>query len=463
MAQSEKVLIIGLDSADPHLVFERWRDDLPNLRRLAENGLWGRLESCIPPLTVPAWTCMAAGKDPGALGVYGLRTRRDWSYEDLGLATNIEVRQPRLWDHVARAGLPTITIGVPQTFPIVRRPRGCLITCFLTPSTRSPYTYPPELADELARLVGDYLLDVADFRTPDKPGLLKQIQRLGQQRFTVCRHLLRTRPWSLLWMVEMGVDRIQHGFWRYMDERHPRHEPHSPFADAIRQYYRLIDEQIGGLLDEVDRRQTAIWVVSDHGAQCLEGAFCINDWLLREGLLALNETPTSVQRFELANVDWSRTRAWADGGYTGQIFINRAGREPRGIVTEEEYELLRDALASKLTTMCDPRGRPLRTQVYKPEEIYSEVNGCPPDLIVHCAELRRRCVGSVGHEQLFTSDDEGRPDDANHTMQGMYILAHPALPRRRQDASLYDVAPTTLQLLGLGVPRGLRGRSLLGR
>ena len=161
MAQVENVAIIGLDCADPTLVFERWLGDLPNLRRLAEAGLWGRLESCVPPVTVPAWSCMASGRDPGALGVYGFRSRRDWSYEDLGLATNLEIRQLRLWDYAARAGLPSITVGVPQTFPIIRPPRGCQVTCFLTPSTRSPYTHPPELAEEIAGLVGDYLLDVS--------------------------------------------------------------------------------------------------------------------------------------------------------------------------------------------------------------------------------------------------------------------------------------------------------------
>jgi predicted AlkP superfamily phosphohydrolase/phosphomutase len=70
-----KVAVIGLDCAEPSLVFDRWAADLPNLRRLADSGLSGRLESCMPPITVPAWSCMASGKDPGTLGVYGFRNR----------------------------------------------------------------------------------------------------------------------------------------------------------------------------------------------------------------------------------------------------------------------------------------------------------------------------------------------------------------------------------------------------
>ena len=48
----EKVAVIGLDCCEPSLVFDRWRDDLPNLRRLMQSGVYGNLESCLPPITV---------------------------------------------------------------------------------------------------------------------------------------------------------------------------------------------------------------------------------------------------------------------------------------------------------------------------------------------------------------------------------------------------------------------------
>ena len=461
MAQVEKVAIIGQDCGDPTLVFERWLGDLPNLRRLAEAGLWGRLESCVPPVTVPAWSCMASGRDPGTLGVYGFRSRRDWTYEDLGLATNLEIRQLRLWDYAARAGLPSITVGVPQTFPIIRPPRGCQVTCFLTPSTSSPYTHPPELAEEIAGLVGEYLLDVSDLQNSDKPALLGQIHKMADQRFQVCRHLLTTRPWRLFWMVEMGVDRIQHAFWQYMDPQHRLHQPGHMLAGAIHDYYVFIDRHIGELLKVLDPANTAIWIVSDHGAQRLDGGFCLNDWLIREGYLFMKTPVTARRRFELADVDWSRTRVWGDGGYTGQCFINRAGREPQGLVPAEQYGALRDELIAKLEALPDHEGRPMGNRVYKPEQLYAETTGFPPDLIVLFGNLRWRAVGKLGHAALYTFEGEPGTEDANHAQQGLYILSHPSLPHSVRDASLYDVTPTTLALLGLKPPRGLRGHSLV--
>ncbi|HVM96495.1 MAG TPA: alkaline phosphatase family protein, partial [Candidatus Acidoferrales bacterium] len=73
--RKEKVAVIGLDCVPPQLVFERWVELLPNLRRLMGEGAWGSLRSCDPPITVPAWASMVTGKDPGQLGVYGFRNR----------------------------------------------------------------------------------------------------------------------------------------------------------------------------------------------------------------------------------------------------------------------------------------------------------------------------------------------------------------------------------------------------
>ena len=83
-----KACIIGLDCAPPELVFEKFRADLPNLSRLMEAGVYGPLESTTPPITVPAWMSMMTGKDPGTLGIYGFRNRKNHSYDGLAFANS---------------------------------------------------------------------------------------------------------------------------------------------------------------------------------------------------------------------------------------------------------------------------------------------------------------------------------------------------------------------------------------
>ena len=115
MNRRKKVLVIGLDCAPPELVFEQWRDELPNFKRVMDHGAWGKLESCIPAITVPAWSSMMSSKDPGTLGFYGFRNRGDHSYDKNTLANSNSVKTDRVWDVLSRAGKKVITVGVPQT------------------------------------------------------------------------------------------------------------------------------------------------------------------------------------------------------------------------------------------------------------------------------------------------------------------------------------------------------------
>src|SRR5207244_1731101 len=102
-----------------------------------------------PPTTVPAWTSMMASRDPGALGFYGFRNRKDHSYDGYAFANSAQVKVPRLWDWLGKAGLQCVVLGVPQTYP-PSPIHGEMVTCFLTPSTKSAYTHPPTLKAALA-------------------------------------------------------------------------------------------------------------------------------------------------------------------------------------------------------------------------------------------------------------------------------------------------------------------------
>ena len=469
----ERVAVIGLDCAEPSLVFDRWAGDLPNLTKLGKRGSFGNLTSCIPPITVPAWSCMAASKDPGQLGIYGFRNRKDHTYEGLSIAMSFAVREPRIWDILTAAGYPSVIVGVPGTFPILQTINGKMVTCFLTPNPQDAlgsddpikqYTYPADLKHTIRDLVGEYPVDVAGFRTEDKQWLLDQIREMADKQFKVVRYLAAAEPWRLLWYVEMGVDRIHHGFWQHHDAQHHRYAKGNPFENAIRDHYVRVDRLIGELIETCDPSRTAFLVVSDHGAKRMDGGICFNDWLIRDGYLVLKEPVSKPTRFDFQMVDWSRTRAWGEGGYYGRCFINVQGREPQGVVPQGHYEALRNELIAKLEALPDHQGRAIGTRVYRPQDIYRTVNGVPPDLITIFGDLKWRSVGTVGNDSLYTFSNDTGPDDANHAQEGMYILATPdgAGPRGRVDGpTLYDVAPTILKMLGVLVPKDMIGRSMV--
>ena len=193
-------MLIGLDCAEPSLVLERWRDELPTLSGLMERGSYGRLTSVIPPITVPAWSCMMSSKTPGDLGVYGFRNRSDHTYDGGFIAMSDAIREPRLWDLVTRAGGSSVVLSVPGTYP-PRPLNGVMVSCFLTPSLESKYTYPAALRDEIEGVVGEYIFDTKDFRTDDKDYLLRQVYEMTDTRFKLAEHLAR----------DEAVDVLRHG------------------------------------------------------------------------------------------------------------------------------------------------------------------------------------------------------------------------------------------------------------
>jgi predicted AlkP superfamily phosphohydrolase/phosphomutase len=458
---ASRALVIGLDCAAPQLVFERWADELPTLRDLTARGRFGVLRSSDPPITVPAWSVMTSSRNAGALGFYGFRNRRDHSYDGLVFADSRAVRVPRVWDLLSASGRPVVVLGVPQTYP-VSRVNGVMVSCFLTPDTETvQWTYPAELEAEIESLVGRYLLDVENFRTDDKERLLREIEEMTAKRFQVAEHLLDTRPWDLFFMVEMGTDRLHHGFWRFFDPEHRLYEPGNVYETAALDYYRALDAKLGRLLGHVDG-DTAVLVVSDHGAKRMDGGICVNEWLRREGYLVLKQEPSEPTPLTPAMVDWKRTTAWGEGGYYCRLFLNVSGREPEGRVPPDDYERVRDELKAKLEALGDEEGRPIGTVAHRPEDLYAEAKGVPPDLLVYFGELYWRSVGQVGTEAVHVFENDTGPDDANHAHEGLYILVCEGVePGPGEERDLRDIAPTLLTLLGEPVPAEMEGRSLV--
>ena len=204
----KKLFILGLDCATPQLVFDRYLPDLPVISALIRGGNFGRMESTVPPVTVPAWMSMMTGRDPGQLGFYGFTDRSNHSYGDSHIITHNRVREKAIWDHLADHGYRSIVMNLPLTYP-PRKINGIMISSFLTPDKELSYTYPEEIKHEIDEIAdGDYLIDVSNFRTTNKRELLAEIYEITKKRFKVIRNFVENKEWDLFVAVEMGVDRL---------------------------------------------------------------------------------------------------------------------------------------------------------------------------------------------------------------------------------------------------------------
>ncbi len=458
----KKLLLLGLDCATPQLVFDAWLDDLPNIKELVNKGIHGKLRSTIPPITVPAWTAMMTSKDPGILGFYGFRNRRSYDYENLYFANAKYVKDKTVWNYLSRNRKSSIIFGVPQTYP-PKPLNGIMVSSFLTPGKDVQFTYPDDIKAELDKAAdGDYIIDVKDFRTDDKDRLLEQIYIMTERRFKAFRHFYKKDFYDFGMIVEMGIDRIHHGFWRFFDKTHRLYEPGNPYENAIYDYYRALDEEIGRTMDIIDDN-TTVMVVSDHGAKPMKGAICINEWLQKEGLLVLKEKPKQQMRMTMDMVDWDKTRVWGEGGYYCRIFFNVKGREPKGLIPQEDYESFRNEIKAKLEAIEDEEGRTIDTRAFKAEELYHQVNNIPPDLIVYLGNLDWRSAGSVGVGSIHLFENDTGPDDANHAQDGIFILTLPGnkIEKQKDTYSIYDIAPTILRYFDIEVPDDMIGNSII--
>jgi predicted AlkP superfamily phosphohydrolase/phosphomutase len=453
-----KLVVMGLDCASPDLIFETFTEDLPNLRTLMSGAQWGKLRSSIPCITVPAWSSMLSSRDPGVLGIYGFRNRANRSYDELTVADSTAVQVPRVWDYLGAAGKTSLVMNVPQTYP-VRPLQGHLVGGFLTPNSGAQFTYPAIFKQEILRNFPNYDFDVRNFRNIERGELLQRIIDLTEIQYSAFEHALKQKTWDFAIHVNIGLDRIHHAFWRYHDPLHRLHEPGSRFQHAIRDYYRQVDHWVGRIRAAIPD-DTIMMVVSDHGVTRMDGAIAINEWLIRNGWLSLKSQPDNIQKLTPEQIDWSRTRAWSTGGYYGRIFLNIEGREANGIIKQAELAETRAALAAQLLKIPDHTGNPLQNQVFEPQQIYQQVNGFAPDLLVYFGDLHWRTVGGVGYEQPYTLENDTGPDDANHAEDGLYILHDPLHPskNRSQQQHLMDVAPTILRQLDVRVPPELQGR-----
>ncbi len=414
-------MVVGLDSAPPRLLYDELAGELPTLSRLVGDGWRAELISSHPPITIPAWAVMVTGKSPGELGLYGFRHRKPGDYTGFYIANSRMVREPTVWDELGRRGLTSIVVGVPPSYP-PKPLRGLMVGCFITPGPGSQYTFPPSLKRTIESRFGPYIFDVV-YRSEEKDRVREELWRMTRQHFAVLRYLA-SRRWDFMMFVEIGVDRVHHAFWGFMDPSHRKYRPGNKYEGVVREYYKMLDSELGTLLREVPR-DTVVMVVSDHGAKAMKGAFAVNQWLAEMGYLRLEGEHRPGTELSEARVDWSRTVAWGWGGYYARIFINLKGREPKGVVDPRDYEHYRQELKEELERVRGPNGERWGTRVYRPEELYPVVRGDAPDLIAYFDDLSWRSAGTVGWPSPYLRENDRGPDDAVHDWRGVLAVYDP--------------------------------------
>jgi predicted AlkP superfamily phosphohydrolase/phosphomutase len=263
-----------------------------------------------------------------------------------------------------------------------------------------------------------------------------------------------------------GPDRIQHMFWRFLEENHPAMRGRElSHGDSIRDMYVRMDDLVGRTMAEVGN-DTVLFVMSDHGFTSFQRGVDLNAWLLSHGYLKLKDGARSSNKIYLNDVDWSQTRAYAIG--LAGIFVNQSGRESQGIVPEgADKRQLAQEIAEKLTGLRDPRSDQVAVHEATPREnVYvGPYTDAAPDIIVGYAHGYRvsweTAVGKTGSEVFCDNTKAWSGDHCIHPDLVPGVLFTNYKLKQDRLARIVDIAPTTLELLGVTKPAYMDGCSLL--
>ena len=423
-----RVAFFGIDGVPYSLIADN-EETFENLHAIASGG---KIDSIVPPESSACWPALTTGVNPGSTGVYGFQDREIDSYETY-VPMGQDVQATRLWSRVDNAGGESTVMNVPVTFPPDRDIQR-MVSGFLSPGVEKA-AYPDELRETLEGL--DYKIDVNAKlgHKDDKEAFIEDAHQTLDARFEAFKRYIETDDWDLFFGVFMTTDRVNHFLFKHYAED-------GEYKEEFLEFYAKLDGYLGelrGMLDE----ETTMVVASDHGFTSLDYEVKCNIWLEKQGWLSyknddhdsLGDIADDTQAYSLI---------------PGRFYINLEGREPRGSVPEEEYEAVRKELEADLAALEGPDGRPVADRIVTKEDAFrGDHDEIAPDLVVVPNDGFDLKSGFRGGDAVF---DTG-PRNGMHSFGNASLFVDDD-GAKIEDADLYDIAPTVLELLDIDIDRG---------
>ncbi len=527
-----RALVVGLDGFDLGLVEQFGPEHLPHIHALMARGVFAPLESVQPPATLPNWTTFLPGADPGAHGVFDFTTRKGYRVR---FTAGTAREMPTVFKQMDQLGLRCACLSFPATWPPEELEHGIFVSGWDAPvafeADRS-FMWPPSLYDETVQRFGAPTFDDMDEFHADAPGWIDRLpaalERRVARKTDWARWLLDRQDWDVFAIYFGESDTASHYLWAHHDPESPR-RPASVSAEQRRGLlcvYEALDQAVGSLLEAAGGNEIEVTLLSDHGSGgSSDKVLYLNRLLAEHGLLrfgkqrgrsgarlkeiALRRFPPRLRErlFRMGNawlpsrlesnvrfgaIDMRNTVAFSDElNYFPGIYLNMAGREPRGIVrNEEKHETILRVRAALLDTLDPWSGMPVFRDLVPREELFEGPHlDRAPDLLVdlHLDEgysynlmpsspppRQSRVWASAApwRRSRFTgpfrklTDTEklgkkGRSLPGSHRSNGFMALAGPSVQTAgRLDAHIADLTATLLCRLGLSVPPSFKGRVL---
>jgi len=330
-----------------------------------------------------------------------------------------------------------------------------------------PISHPFAYSVYLAKLLGLYAtLGLAEDTWALNEGVLteeaflQQCALLQAEREKMFFDALEKTPRGLCVCVFDITDRVQHMFWRTLEDDHPaRQGSTNNHGEVIADLYRQMDDLVGRTLRQLDE-ESLLLVISDHGFKSFRRGVNLNSWLCQNGYLTLKKGAAPGEWFQ--NVDWERTRAYALG--LNGLYLNQKGRERAGVVAPgQEADAVKAELRERLSGLLDPEtGRVAIREVFGSGAIYhGPYRENAPDLIVgYNAGYRAAWDSVTGKVTGSVFEDNTKAWSGDHCLDPRLVPGVLFCNRKIacERPAIVDIAPTVLELFGVELPTHLDGK-----
>ena len=473
MTEKRKVILFGVDGGTWRVIESLSADGkLPHFTEFMREGAYGVLYSTYPPYTLPAWTSIFTGVNPAKHGITDFTVRIGNEYK---LCTARYREVDTMWRISAEAGKKIILVNDPVSYP--PEPIGLHITGFLTPPSSKRYTYPENLKDELDRVAGGYYPEVRQryyrWLKTDRQKAYDALSEYSKKVAEATIHLLRNYPWDAAGTVFTSTDRLQHYFWG--------------MNNYLEQHYREIDTYLGWVLDIASREEADVIIVSDHGFRGVKTMFYVNSLLYEHGYIETEKETIA-------------TKGLRKAGISRKALLKRLKRH------ETILKILRRLLPKTLKKTIPTDGKRINTEkskafvltdtgVFLNHEILNNVeerervinditqlltssgfvkNCVKAEQVIEGPMLRRApdifMILEEGvktslelHPSIVSSPTPTNGINGDHEHEGIFLAYGPRVEkagRLSYSLSVYDIAPTILSLLGVGVPSYCDGKPI---
>ena len=494
-----RVLVVGLDGATFDIIKPLAADGrLPNLAHIMRTGAWGTLRSTIPPVTPAAWTSVFTGKNPGKHGIFDFQKLNRQTYRFSTVRTDHH-QEKTVWQLLGEAGKRSIILDVPFTYP-PHPLKGLMLTGYGTPRTPDTvFTYPSDLADRVPkRLRSEIRVALPTKRFDRSQRFIEEWQAIMAGRRKLLRYLIAEEAWDFFMVVFSITDNMAHVFWTYVDPAHPNYykaEAES-YRAAFFNAYEKCDRILGDMMALAGPGTTTL-VVSDHGfgsvrprqytfKRLLEGGFVkpqrqgsavlLGDRVMNLALATYNRFPFlreivknlrpgqreavkhTLRRAgalpSAAAIDFGRSQL-VPANFGLRVWVNEEGKFAQGLVAPSEKDDLLEKVSDFLCQDVDQAtGEPIIAATYRGNELfYGPHAEKGPDLIIE-------------YSNFYQPEADNPPRnphvEGGHTLDGIFVAhgEHVSAGRTVKGASLIDLAPTILHLLGQEIPSDFDGSVL---